>query len=100
MSNDYYVYMYIDPRNNEEFYYGKGKGRRKFSHLKGKSDTEKNKRIKAIKKAGEEPIIKVIGEIITKMGRVTIRYFTIFTCIVFRLKNCICVLTPEVTEKK
>ena len=25
---DYYVYVYIDPRNHEEFYYGKGKGSR------------------------------------------------------------------------
>jgi hypothetical protein len=24
--NNYYVYVYIDPRNYEEFYYGKGKG--------------------------------------------------------------------------
>jgi hypothetical protein len=51
MSNDYYVYMYIDPRNNQEFYYGKGRGRRKFSHLKGKSNSDKAKRIAAIKKA-------------------------------------------------
>jgi len=27
--DDYYVYVYIDPRNHEEFYYGKGKGSRK-----------------------------------------------------------------------
>ncbi len=27
--NDYYVYVYIDPRNREEFYYGKGVGSRK-----------------------------------------------------------------------
>jgi hypothetical protein len=29
MKNDYYVYVYIDPRNFEEFYYGKGRGNRK-----------------------------------------------------------------------
>ena len=66
MSNEYYVYMYIDPRNNQEFYYGKGQGKRKFSHLKGKSDTEKNKRIRAIKKAGKKPIIKVIAAGLTE----------------------------------
>ena len=27
--NDYYVYVYIDPRNYEEFYFGKGRGSRK-----------------------------------------------------------------------
>jgi len=26
--NDYYVYVYIDPRNHEEFYYGQGVGSR------------------------------------------------------------------------
>jgi len=26
---DYYVYVYIDPRNLEEFYYGKGQGARR-----------------------------------------------------------------------
>ena len=27
--SQYYVYVYIDPRNFEEFYFGKGKGSRK-----------------------------------------------------------------------
>ena len=60
--NEYYVYVYIDPRNFEEFYYGKGKGARKDSHLSEDSDSEKSKRIKAIKKAGLEPIIRVIAQ--------------------------------------
>ena len=58
---EYYVYVYIDPRNFEEFYYGKGKGKRKFSHLSDDSDNEKTKRIRAIKKVGLEPIVKVIA---------------------------------------
>jgi len=61
MKNDYYVYMYIDPRNNREFYYGKGRGRRKFSHLSGKFGSDMSKRIKEITKAGLKPIIKVIA---------------------------------------
>lgn len=32
-NSDYYVYVYIDPRSLEEFYYGKGKGSRKYAHL-------------------------------------------------------------------
>jgi hypothetical protein len=60
MSN-YYVYVYIDPRNFEEFYYGKGKGSRKNAHLFDESDSEKVRRISAIKKAGLEPIIRVIA---------------------------------------
>jgi len=47
---DYYVYVYIDPRNNEEFYYGKGIGSRKDSHLRDTSEGAKAKRIAAIKK--------------------------------------------------
>lgn len=59
--NEYYVYVYIDPRNYEEFYYGKGKGSRKIEHLFDAQDSEKAKRIKEIKKAGLEPIIRVIA---------------------------------------
>ena len=64
---EYYVYVYIDPRNFEEFYYGKGKGKRKFSHLSDDSDNEKTKRIKAIKKVGLDPIVKVIANKLTEM---------------------------------
>lgn len=60
--NNYYVYVYIDPRNFEEFYYGKGKGSRKDVHLSQDSDTEKSKIIKAIKKEGLEPIVRVIAK--------------------------------------
>ena len=59
--DDYYVYVYIDPRNFEEFYYGKGKGDRKDAHLGDTSDTEKANRIAKIKKAGLQPIIRVIA---------------------------------------
>jgi len=59
---DYYVYVYIDPRNLEEFYYGKGRGSRKDTHLRDESsDSEKSKRIREIRSAGQEPIIKVIA---------------------------------------
>lgn len=59
--NDYYVYVYIDPRNLEEFYFGKGKGSRKNAHLFEDSDSEKAKRIKEISRAGLTPIIRVIA---------------------------------------
>lgn len=60
MSN-FYVYVYIDPRNFEEFYFGKGKGSRKDAHLSDTSDSEKTRRIKAIQKAGLEPIRRIIA---------------------------------------
>ncbi len=61
MENPYYVYVYIDPRNNEEFYFGKGKGSRKKRHLFEETDTEKTKRIAEIKKEGLSPIIRVLA---------------------------------------
>lgn len=64
--NDYYVYVYIDPRNFEEFYYGEGKGSRKDAHLRDQTDTEKSKRINVIKKEGLKPIIRVIARGLTK----------------------------------
>ncbi len=65
-NDEYYVYVYIDPRNFEEFYYGKGKGNRKGAHLVDDSDTEKVKIINAIKKVGLNPIIKVIAKNLTE----------------------------------
>jgi hypothetical protein len=64
--NSYYVYVYIDPRNFEEFYYGKGKGDRKSAHLQDTNDTEKTRRIKAITDAGLQPIIRVIAAGLTE----------------------------------
>jgi hypothetical protein len=58
---DYYVYVYIDPRNLEEFYYGKGCGSRKDVHIDAAGNSSKAKRIAAIRKAGEKPIIRVIA---------------------------------------
>ena len=63
---NYYVYVYIDPRNLEEFYYGKGKDNRKEAHLKGNDDSEKTKIIKEIQKEGLQPIIKVIARNLTE----------------------------------
>ena len=62
----YYVYVYIDPRNYEEFYYGKGRGKRKAAHLKDGSDSNKAETIREIKKAGLEPIIRVVAKGLTE----------------------------------
>jgi len=59
--NDYYVYVYVDPRSYEEFYFGKGRGSRKDAHLSDNSDSDKSKQIKAIQKEGLEPIVRVIA---------------------------------------
>ncbi len=62
MLNDYYVYVYIDPRNYEEFYYGKGIGTRKNAHLDDHAASEKVNSIAEIRKEGLEPIIRVIAK--------------------------------------
>lgn len=57
----YYVYVYIDPRNGEEFYIGKGSGDRKYAHLSHNDNSEKAVRIRAIRSQGFEPLIKVVA---------------------------------------
>lgn len=64
--SEYYVYVYIDPRNFEEFYYGKGKGSRKLAHLGEDSDSEKSLRIKAIRAAGLDPVVRVVAQGLTE----------------------------------
>lgn len=47
----YYVYILIDPRNNQPFYVGKGKGHRAKSHLKEtKENTENMRKFNKIQK--------------------------------------------------
>jgi hypothetical protein len=66
MDQDHYVYVYIDPRNHEEFYYGEGRGSRRFAHEDDYSDTEKTRIIAAIRQQGLKPIIRVIARNLSK----------------------------------
>ena len=55
---EFYVYTYVDPRNDEPFYVGKGFGFRYKRHLKPYASNKHVKnRIKAIRLAGFEPNI-------------------------------------------
>jgi len=65
-TREYYVYVYIDPRNLEEFYYGKGKGSRKDVHLFAEDDSGKTKRIREIRRVGLSPTIRVIAANLTE----------------------------------
>lgn len=59
----YYVYGLIDPRNDQYFYIGKGKGKRFSSHLKPKRrdfNTAKLDKIKEIQEANLEVRIEIL----------------------------------------
>jgi len=56
----YYVYLYIDPRNDQIFYVGKGRRNRAFSHLRERSKSEKNIRIRDIQSDGLQPKIEIL----------------------------------------
>jgi hypothetical protein len=55
-----YVYVYIDPRNGEPFYIGKGKGNRLFSHLVDQSESKKVAKIIEIQENGLTPQIDIL----------------------------------------
>lgn len=82
----YYVYEYVDPRNNQPFYIGKGKGDRFSYHIKNLDDgynPHKTNKIKKILSENLEPIINIVvsglteteafeieSSLITKFGRI------------------------------
>lgn len=57
---NYYVYLYVDPTNNEVFYVGKGNKNRAFDHLNDRTENEKVERIKQIRRQKKEPKIEIL----------------------------------------
>jgi hypothetical protein len=57
----YYVYLYVDPRDEKVFYIGKGKDERCLDHLFEDDDHPKVKRIREIFAAGLEPRIEMLA---------------------------------------
>lgn len=65
MSSSYYVYILLDPRNDQPFYVGKGTGKRALTHLWNISRAHnafKDSKIKSIRASGLEPIIHFFAE--------------------------------------
>lgn len=56
----WYVYLYVDPRDDRVFYVGKGRKSRALAHLDGAENPRVRKTIKGIRTAGEEPQIDVL----------------------------------------
>lgn len=57
----FYVYLYIDPRNRQIFYVGKGVGDRVLHHLSDPQESRKTMLIAELKAAGLEPTIEVLA---------------------------------------
>src|ERR1051325_4667097 len=64
--SNYYVYAYFDPRNYEMLYVGKGRGSRKNAHVPNKLGSDKERQIHEIKRAGLEPLIRVVAAKLTE----------------------------------
>lgn len=56
----YYVYLYVDPRNDRPFYIGKGTGNRVYCHLDDTEDCDKVKRLEELRKLNLEPVIEIL----------------------------------------
>src|SRR5262245_35954344 len=57
----YYVYAYVDPRNDEIFYVGKGCRKRILAHLENGSECERRRRIVELRDAGLQPRLDIIA---------------------------------------
>lgn len=57
----FYVYAYVDPRDESIFYIGKGVGTRATDHLVDKDESIKVEKINDIRKAGFEPRIDIVS---------------------------------------
>lgn len=56
----WYVYLYVDPRNGQVFYVGKGKAQRVLAHLSAEAESEKVRTIVSLRSAGLEPRLEVL----------------------------------------
>ncbi|HEY0141199.1 MAG TPA: hypothetical protein VGF48_09900 [Thermoanaerobaculia bacterium] len=57
----HYVYLYIDPRTQQPFYVGKGKGERALSHLSEAAESRKCVRLAELAAEGKKPRIDILA---------------------------------------
>lgn len=60
LTNSFYSYVYVDPRNDEPFYVGKGKRDRAYAHLKGSHNQLVERKINKIRATGQEPLVGIV----------------------------------------
>jgi hypothetical protein len=57
----WYVYLYVDPRNEKIFYVGKGKGKRILAHFDDPRDSDKTRTISELAAAGLRPRLDMLA---------------------------------------
>jgi hypothetical protein len=79
---EYYVYALIDPRNNEYFYIGKGKGKRYNSHLneklKNTTNIKKFSRIREIESKNLQVKIEILFPYLTEKNALDLEKIIIY----------------------
>lgn len=56
----YYVYVYIDPRDDKPFYVGKGVGERVLDHIEVSGDSDKGRKLDELRATGIVPRLAVV----------------------------------------
>lgn len=79
--NKFYVYALIDPINNLPFYFGKGFGKRMYTHLKGHANYNEKKLnlIRMIRLLGHEPYAEIVKGNLTEKEALELELFAIKT---------------------
>lgn len=57
----FYVYLYVDPRDNRVFYIGKGKGARALAHIRDQDKVAVQEVLSELKASGQRPRIEILA---------------------------------------